>query len=199
MALTDPEAAGATPLDPEQVKGLRLPFITTQGELNRHEQANILKARRWAMGARSARMPGMLSRKFIEELHWRMFGDVWDWAGRQRTTETNTGVNFAQIGVSLRMIFDDAKYWLEAETYQPVEFVVRLHHRLVATHPFPNGNGRLARFYSDLILVRHFKRERLTWGGGPLGNEDPNRAGYISALQAADNHDYAALLRFATN
>ncbi len=141
----------------------------------------------------------MLSRKFIEELHRRMFGDVWDWAGRQRTTETNIGVNFTQIGVSLRMIFDDAKYWLEAETYQPVEFVVRLHHRLVATHPFPNGNGRLARFYSDLILVRHFKRERLTWGGGPLGNEDPNRAGYISALQAADNHDYAALLRFATN
>lgn len=199
MAVTDPGTAGATPLDAEQIRGLRLAFITTQAELNREEQSNILRATRWAAGARSAVMPGLLSREFVETLHRRMYGDVWAWAGKQRTAETNLGVQFTQIGVALRVLFDDAKYWLDAGTYEPVEFVVRLHHRLVAIHPFPNGNGRLARFHSDLILVRHFKRSRLTWGGGPLGNEDPRRAEYIAALRAADNHDYATLMRFATS
>ena len=199
MALTDPGSPGATPLDAEQIKGLRLPFITTQGELNRQEQANILRGRRWAQGARSAVMPGMLSHEFVDELHRRMYGDVWAWAGRQRKTDTNIGVSFTQIGVALRELFDDAKCWLDVKTYEPVEFAVRLHHRLVAIHPFPNGNGRHARFYADLILDRHFKRDRLTWGSGPLGNEDPRRADYIAALRAADSHDYAVLLKFATS
>jgi Fic-DOC domain mobile mystery protein B len=199
MALTDPDTPDATPLGPEQLRGLRLAFITTHDELNRQEQANILRARRWARGARSAVMPGMLSRDFIEELHRRMYGDVWTWAGTQRTVETNIGVSFPQIGVALRALLDDARYWLGHGTYPPIEFAVRVHHRLVAIHPFPNGNGRLSRFYSDLILTRHFKGERLTWGGGQLGNQDPRRADYIAALQAADQHDYAALLKFATS
>ncbi|HEY2679407.1 MAG TPA: mobile mystery protein B [Steroidobacteraceae bacterium] len=197
MALTDPGTPGATPLDSEQIKGLRLAFITTQGELNRQEQANILRATRWAQGARSAVMPGMLSLEFALELHRRMYGDVWAWAGRQRTTDTNIGVDFTRIGVALRELFDDATCWLDVQTYEPVELAVRLHHRLVAIHPFLNGNGRHARFYADLILARHFKRERLTWGGGPLGNDDLRRADYIAALRAADNHDYSALLKFA--
>jgi Fic-DOC domain mobile mystery protein B len=198
MALTDPHAPGATPLTAEQLQGLRNPFITTHAELNRAEQANIVRARLWARSARSIVMPNMLSREFLENLHRRMFGDVWTWAGKQRTVETNIGVDYPKIGVELRILFDDANYWFDHETYPPIEYAVRMHHRLVLIHPFPNGNGRLSRFYADLILTHHFKQDRLSWGGGQLGNEDPRRTQYIEALRAADQHDYLRLIGFAT-
>lgn len=198
MALTDPPAAGATPLTAEQVKGLRNPFITTHAELNRAEQANIVRARLWARTARSIVMPGMLSREFLEDLHRRMYGDVWSWAGKQRTVDTNIGVDFPKIGVELRILIDDARYWLDHGTYPPIEYAVRMHHRLVFIHPFPNGNGRLSRFYADLVLTRHFKQNRLTWGDGRLGDEDPRRSQYLKALRAADRQDYSSLIGFAT-
>jgi Fic-DOC domain mobile mystery protein B len=199
MALTDPHAPGATPLTVDQLKGLRNPFITTHAELNRAEQANIIRARVWARTARSITMPKMLSRDFLEELHRRMYKDVWTWAGRQRAVDTNIGVDFPKIGVELRILFDDARYWFDHETYPPIDYAVRMHHRLAFIHPFPNGNGRLARFYADLILIRHFKKDGLTWGGGQLGNEDPRRTKYIEALRAADRHDYIGLIEFATS
>jgi Fic-DOC domain mobile mystery protein B len=199
VALTDPHASGATPLTAEQLKGLRNPFITTHAELNRAEQANIVRARLWTRTARSIVMPKMLSRDFLEELHRRMYRDVWAWAGKQRTVDSNIGVDFPMIGVELRILFDDARYWFDHGTYPPIEYAVRVHHRIVFVHPFPNGNGRLARFYADLVLTRQFKQGRLTWGGGQLGNEDPRRAQYIEALRAADQHDYISLIGFATS
>jgi Fic-DOC domain mobile mystery protein B len=199
MALTDPHAPGATPLTAEQLKGLRNPFIATHAELNRAEQANIVRARLWARTARSIVMPNMLSREFVEDLHRRMYRDVWTWAGKQRTVDTNIGVDFPKIGVELRILFDDARYWFDHGTYPPIEYAVRMHHRLVLIHLFPNGNGRLSRFYADLVLTRHFKQDRLTWGGGQLGNEDPRRTQYIEALRAADQHDYISLIGFATS
>jgi Fic-DOC domain mobile mystery protein B len=199
MALTDPHAPGATPLTAEQLKGLRNPFITTHAELNRAEQANIVRARLWARTARSIVMPGMLGREFLEDLHRRMYGDVWSWAGKQRTVDTNIGVDFPKIGVELRILIDDARYWLDHGTYPPIEYAVRMHHRLVFIHPFPNGNGRLSRFYADLVLTRYFKQNRLTWGGGQLGNEDPRRMQYLESLRAADRQDYSGLIGFATS
>jgi Fic-DOC domain mobile mystery protein B len=197
MALTDPHAAGATPLTADQLKGLRNPFITTHAELNRAEQANIVRARLWARTARSIVMPGMLSREFLDDLHRRMFGDVWRWAGNQRNVDTNIGVEFPKIGVELRILIDDARYWIDHGTYPPMEYAVRVHHRLTFIHPYPNGNGRFSRFYADLVLTRHFKQDRLTWGGGQLGNEDPRRTRYIEALCAADRQDYTNLIGFA--
>ncbi len=199
MALTDPHAPGATPLTADQLQGLRNPFITTHAELNRAEQANIVRARLWARTARSIVMPGMLSREFLEDLHRRMYGDVWSWSGKQRTVDTNIGVDFPKIGVELRILIDDARYWLDHGTYPPIEYAVRMHHRLVFIHPFPNGNGRLSRFYADLVLTRHFKQDRLSWGGGQLGNEDPRRTQYLEALRAADRQDYGRLIGFATS
>jgi Fic-DOC domain mobile mystery protein B len=198
VALTEPHAPGATPLTLEQLAGLKLP-ITTHGELNAAEQQNILRARLWARTARSLVMPDMLRREFIERLHRRMYGDVWSWAGTQRMVDTNIGVSFPHIGVQLRELLDDARYWLDHGTYPPHELVVRLHHRLVWIHPFPNGNGRLSRFYADLILTHHFKSKRLSWGGGELGNTDPRRQEYMVALRAADKHDYARLLAFSAS
>jgi len=73
---------------------------------------------------------------------------------------------------------------------------VRVHHRLVAIHPFPTGNGRHARLMADL-LVMNLGGERFTWGGANLQQAGDVRRQYIEALRAADNHDCRPLLRFA--
>ena len=44
---------GATPLDKEQLEGLKLAHIVTRGDLDAAEQANIIAAQDWARRART--------------------------------------------------------------------------------------------------------------------------------------------------
>ncbi|MBP1848340.1 fido (protein-threonine AMPylation protein) [Rhizobium petrolearium] len=87
-------------------------------------------------------------------------------------------------------------YWIEHKTFPPDEIAIRFHHRLVAIHPFPNGNGRQARLAADLLIER-LGGDPFTWGGGSLANVGELRGRYVAALRAADNHDIAPLLAFA--
>ena len=75
---------------------------------------------------------------------------------------------------------------------------MRLHHQMVAIHPFPNGNGRHARLFADL-LARGIGLPPLTWGGASLNGAGPDRAAYLAALRRADRDpvDLNDLLRFA--
>jgi Fic-DOC domain mobile mystery protein B len=195
MALTDPHAPGATPLRSEDIEGLKH-SVTTHGELNELEAANIVQGQEWALRARSTRIPDMLSDEYLQRLHKQMLGEVWEWAGKYRLHETTIGVTYVTIRSELRTFYDDARYWIEHNTFEPYELAARLHHRLIKVHPFPNGNGRHARMFADLVLQRHFGLRRLTWGGNTLGNSDPRRAEYISAMQAADKNDYKTLVEF---
>lgn len=67
--------------------------------------------------------------------------------------------------------------------------------RLVEIHPFPNGNGRLARDLTDLLL-RVQGTEPFSWGRSSLNQIGTVRAAYISALRAADGRKYEALEAF---
>ncbi len=188
----DAEPDGATPLTPEEREGLIPSHIALRRELNELEQQNILQAATWAFSRR--RNP--VSEAFGRGLHRRMFGSVWRWAGKYRTTDKNLGVERWQIHAKLAEVFDNAKYWIEHETYPPDEIAVRFHHALVAVHPFPNGNGRWSRLMADLLVMR-LGKPRFSWGGSSLRGPDDARRSYIEALKVADNHDYGLLLKFA--
>lgn len=187
------EPEDATPLEPEEREGLRPTWITYRSELNEAEQSNIAAGAAWA---HRQRRRDMFTEAFIRELHRRMFGDVWTWAGEFRRTERNIGIDPVRIPVELRSALDDARYWRDHETYPADEIAVRLHHRLVAIHPFPNGNGRVTRMIADLLAIR-LGREPLTWGRANLVDVGETRARYTAALRAADNHDIGPLLTFA--
>jgi Fic-DOC domain mobile mystery protein B len=195
MALTGAHAPGATPLDQDDVLGLKLP-ATTHGELNELEAENILAGWRWASRSTKSRMPNMLTDTYVRELHRRMFGEVWEWAGQYRQRELNIGVAPIQVGPSLMVALGNAQVWLAQETFEPVDFAIRLHHAIVKIHPFRNGNGRHSRLFADLTLVKHFKENRLPWGGDTLGRTDPRRNEYLKAVRAADDGDYRPLLTF---
>jgi len=182
----------ATPLTPEEMRDLIPAHIAYRRELNEAEQENIVLAQAWALSRRR----DVLSEKFVKDLHRRMLGDVWRWAGKFRTSARNIGIDYWQIPVALRQLLDDAKAWIEYGTYAPDEIAVRFHHRLVQIHPFPNGNGRHARLMADLLAMQ-LGRERFSWGRGSLRTAGAARARYVEALRAADDHDIAPLLVFA--
>jgi Fic-DOC domain mobile mystery protein B len=182
----------ATPLTPEERNGLIPTHITLRSELNELEQQNISEADRWAFSRRH----NVLSEPFLRGLHRRMFNRVWRWAGKYRTSERNLGIAHYRIEPELRQIIDDARYWVEHHSYPPDELAVRFHYRMVAVHPFPNGNGRWSRLAADLLVVQE-GGSRFTWGRANLQAAGDVRKRYIDALHAADGHDLAPLIGFA--
>jgi Fic-DOC domain mobile mystery protein B len=184
---------GATPLDPDELGGIKFKHITTREQLDELEQANIASGLNW-LGRHKG---DVLTADFALTLHKRLFGDVWSWAGTYRKTGKNIGIDPVQIEVALHGLMDDAQFWAKEKTYPPSEAAVRLHHRLVKIHPFPNGNGRHARIMADTVLQRVFGAKPIDWAGGhDLQKMNERRAAYIAALKAADNEDYAPLLAF---
>lgn len=190
--LFDDEDDAATPLTAEEREGLIPAYITLRRELNEAEQIGIEEADRWAFG----RKRDVLDERFLKSLHKRMFGQVWRWAGQYRTTGRNIGVDAYRIGMDLHQLLDDAHYWIDHATYPADEIAVRFHHRLVAIHPFPNGNGRHARLAADLLAVQLALR-RFTWGRANLIEAKETRRAYVAALRAADGYDINPLLAFA--
>ncbi len=190
--LFDAEDDAATPLTPEERRDLLPTYITTRAQLNEVEQIGIANADVWAFRRRR----DVLDEAFLLALHKRMLGKVWRWAGGFRTTERNIGVEAYKIGLELRMLLDDVRYWIANATYPADEIAVRFHHRLVWVHPFPNGNGRHARMAADLLAVS-LGQPRFTWGSVNLVEPAATRAQYVAALKAADGHDLAPLLTFA--
>lgn len=188
---------GPTPVTPEEALELRV-SISSRAELNAFERENILEARTWALSSRTLRRQDHLTEEFMRDLHRRMLGRVWRWAGQFRKSERNLGRPVSALAMDVRTLLDDARYWREHGTYPAVEAAVRFHHRLVAIHPWVNGNGRHSRLMAD-ILVRAEAAPPLTWGRGvDLVAPGDVRTRYLAALRAADAGDFGPLIAFAT-
>ncbi|MFT4605358.1 MAG: Fic-DOC domain mobile mystery protein B [Rhodothermales bacterium] len=182
------EPLGATPLDPEEAADLLPTHVYTRAELNAWEQQNILAAAKWARRTRA----DAIASEFIRGLHRRMFDETWAWAGQLRASDKNIGVDWHTISTETRNLVDDGRYWIQHETFSIDEAALRLHHRLVKIHPFPNGNGRHARLWCDTILLQH-DRPVFSWRNRILNESGKSRRAYIDALRAADHLDYRPL------
>ena len=185
---------GATPINPDEVRGLILTHITTRGELDRWEQDNIADALGWL---EKTKPNDILNGTFIRKLHHRMFNNVWRWAGEFRLTNKNIGVAWWRVPVDVKTMCDDVIWRVEHQMASPDILAIQFHHRLVSIHPFPNGNGRHARLMTDLLLENILETPRFSWGGKDLSKGSDARKRYILALHAADKNDYDQLEEFA--
>jgi len=193
--LFDQEPDGATGLEPEERECLKHKHVTTRAQLDHLEQANIQEGLSWLSRRRKREV---LDDMFVRELHRRLFGQVWTWAGNYRLTEKNICIDPRQISVQLKNLLDDAKYWADHKTYPPLEACMRFHHRLVCIHLFPNRNGRHARIMTDVLMSEIYNGEPIDWEGRhQLQSMDERRVAYIQALRLADKGDYNGLLKFA--
>ena len=187
---------GQTPLSEEEKEGLLIKSITTHGELNEQEQLNIEEAIKWIINTKFKK-DKILTEKFIKSLHKKMFGNVWSWAGKFRTSEKNIGVQWVRIGTDLRMLLDDTHYWIDNGTYPPEEIAIRFKHKLVTIHCFPNGNGRHSRIMADLIIESIFGRKIFSWNQSNMVKADETRKEYIRSIKEGDKGDINPLIKFA--
>lgn len=190
--LYDEDDEANTPLSPQEREGLIPTYITNRAELNAAEQENIAEADEWAFESRRGTIVDV---GVLMTLHRRMLRRVWKWAGKARQTERNIGIPPHQIEVALHQLISDVRYWVDNKIFEPDEIALRFHHRLVAIHPFPNGNGRHARLAADALAVE-LGQPRFTWGSANLVEAAKTRKAYVRALQAADGHDLRPLLEF---
>ncbi|MBG0813338.1 Fic family protein [Planomonospora sp. ID82291] len=75
----------------------------------------------------------------------------------------------------------------ETESAHPVVRAAWLHHRFICVHPFEDGNGRVARALTLLVLLRE--------NYAPLVVDRSQRTRYIDALDQANGGDLAPLVR----
>ncbi|MEO6216662.1 MAG: mobile mystery protein B [Sphingomonas sp.] len=190
--LFDDDDEANTPLTAEEREQLIPSYITLRRELNEAEQINIADALKWV----SRRRREVLDQAFLSGLHKRMFGNVWKWAGTYRTSPRNIGIDAWRIPAEVGQVIHDTRFWIENEVYPPDEIAVRFSHRIVAIHPFPNGNGRFSRLIGDMLALQ-LGRPRFTWGSANLVDANETRKAYVNALRAADGHDIEPLLAFA--
>ena len=181
----------STPLTEEEKEQLKVKWVTTRAELNELETREIAQTELWLLKNKK----DILNEDFMKLLHNKMFGSIWKWAGKYRTTERNIGVAPYQIQPKLRILLDDIKFWIGNKTFSEKEIAIRFHHRLVQIHPFPNRNGRISRLMADL-LMRKLGQSELNWGSENLVKISDIRKKYILALQEADRGNYDSLLKF---
>ena len=107
--LSGPQDDGGTELTEDEREGLIPSYITLRNELNEAEQANILEAQEWAF----ARKRDVLEEKLLKNLHKKMYGNVWGWAGTYRTSGKNIGIDAYRIPTEIRQLLDDCRYSID--------------------------------------------------------------------------------------
>ncbi|MEI6640233.1 MAG: mobile mystery protein B [Chlorobium sp.] len=187
--------AGQTPIDDDEKEGLLISTIATRAELDEFEQQNIEDAVQWSL-TRNFKSGEIFTERFVRDVHKRMYGNVWRWAGKFRQTNKNIGVDKWQIVAELRNLLDDVSYWVEHDTFTPDEIAVRFKHRIVSIHCFPNGNGRHSRLMADIIIEKIFQKPVFNWGAENIPFDGVSRSAYLKAIRAADIGEYGPLIAF---
>lgn len=133
-----------------------------------------------------------LNEELLLKLHKTCFGWIFpDWAGKYRKMNVQTSTHkfppFPEVPELTRNFFADLN---ERLNHQPdsVALIAWAQHRLVWIHPFKDYNGRTARLFSNLLMLRL---------NLPLAEikveSEKDRQTYITALKAADKGSYAPL------
>jgi len=196
MGLILDNQPGQTPLDEDEKEGLLITTIINRSELDEFEQKNIEEAIQWTLG-RKLKPTTLFSEAFILQLHYRMYGQVWAWAGSYRKTNKNIGVDKWQIPVAIKTLLDDVLFWVNNQTMSPETIAIHFKHRLVSIHCFANGNGRHSRLMADLIISKVYGQTEFSWGSANPKEADLQRDQYLQALRAADKGDMSLLMDFA--
>ncbi len=135
----------------------------------------------------------------LMDLHKMAFGELYDWAGKIRTTITNIGVPPFQILERLKSFMDNLQYRLNIIDYEDDEEVIQLlaetHHTIVYIHPFLNGNGRIARLFTNLVAIKLMRPPFEIY----VRDTSKDRSIYIDAIRKADKGDYEPLKNLIRN
>jgi len=151
------------------------------------EAANNARAFDWIWQAAVERRK--LDHGFLQELHEMVMRGTSPDAGRYRTQNVAiVGASHAPPPPAKVLPMLDQLFRELSEPVHPIIRAVYAHHRLVYVHPFSDGNGRVSRLVSNLLLMNE-KYPRIV-----LPVEARGR--YYASLKAADGGNYGPLSGF---
>ncbi len=135
---------------------------------------------------------GQLSVALLKCWHRRWLGNIYEWAGQERTVNISKGGFMFAPSAQLPKLLNefDSKYLAQytpcrgMDGEQLITAIAITHVELILIHPFREGNGRLSRLLADVMAVQG--------GYKPLDYQswEQNKTQYISAIHAGVSMDY---------
>jgi len=135
---------------------------------------------------------GVIKQEDIKTWHRRWLGNVYEWAGDERSVNMSKGdfhfAAAAQISQLLKKFESDYlnRYTpcSDLSDEELIEAIAVTHIEFILIHPFREGNGRLSRLLADVMAVQA--------GFQPLdySSWDENKNEYFAAIQQGVNMNY---------
>jgi cell filamentation protein len=166
--------------------------LTSKEALNEQEALGVATVERYLL--EEVEYPVAL----LQDLHRRAFGHVYEWAGQWRRTVPNVGAYVPPAATRVPQLLyefaDEVRFRQQQLPAEPtVEQLAALlayaHHRLVAIHPFTNGNGRSARLVTDLLAYNYGYQAVVLY----QREQGDARTHYLAAIRQADAYDLRSL------
>lgn len=165
--------------------------LTDKNIINEHEAKGIAAAELFVFGLDS---DVQFSAPLILEIHRIAFNELFEWAGKWRTTQVVVGQltppEPSQVIQLMYQFVDNLNFKIsQAKTIEEqIECLTFSHYEFVRIHPFNNGNGRTGRIVMNLVALKI--------GYQPLElyhREGDSRKIYIDAMQSADKGNFESL------
>lgn len=129
-------------------------------------------------------VPELFDDLWLFDLHRRLYGDIWAWAGAAAIHMRTIGIDPALIRPQLRESLDNILYrWQRDDGLDPRELGLLVHAETARIHPFVDGNGRTTRLLGNLVFAAAQDADQ------PLLQYDWNvdKSRYIDALRNYDS------------
>ncbi len=167
--------------------------ISDLGTLQIREEEALAAAYEVLLG--EVRSDTRMTCELIRHVHGRIFGELYEWAGRWRTVWiSKPGITWPApdfIGKNMQLFEDTVlrKYSLESirESQAFCTAVGEIQGEFLVVHPFREGNARTIKLVTDLLAAQT--------GRPPLvyDQTDEGTRRYIQAAQAAFKRDHAPI------
>ncbi len=134
----------------------------------------------------------------LKKWHYRWLGNLYEWAGEERSVNLSKGdfhfATAAQIPQLLEKFEQEYLYrYTPCSNYddrQLVEAVAIVHVELILIHPFRDGNGRISRLLTDVMMAQagYLTLDYSCW--------DQNKGDYFAAIRQGLEMNYAPMMEW---
>ncbi len=165
--------------------------LTDKNLINEYEAKGIAAAELFVFSLDS---DTPFSTQLLLEIHSIAFSELYNWAGKWRTTHVVVGQltppEPTQVLQLMYQFIDNLNFKIHSSTTseEHLETLTFAHYEFVRIHPFNNGNGRTGRIVMNLVALK--------FGYKPLElyhREGDSRKIYIDAMKSADKGNFEPL------
>ena len=131
-----------------------------------------------------------INHQILQKIHEEVTKGLIEESGRYRTKNVRitgavkTPPNYIKVPRLMEQLLEEIKKTDE----NPIKKTAYIHHELTKIHPFTDGNGRVARILTNILLIKD--------GYPPVTLKKEDRAKYYDNLRKADNGNLNPFINF---